>query len=117
MSQGHNLTRRALMVGAGTTLASAALAVPYVNAAHPQQPASPSAAIVEAIADWNAKRDATALAWAEWDTRQHRAVFHGTDPRWLKWWDCSEEADAAQATLLDMLRHTDLDIATIYRRA
>ncbi|HTN60233.1 MAG TPA: hypothetical protein VL147_01605 [Devosia sp.] len=28
------LTRRALLAGAGTTIASAAIAVPYVNAAH-----------------------------------------------------------------------------------
>lgn len=30
----HLLSRRALLAGAGTTIASAALAVPYVNAAH-----------------------------------------------------------------------------------
>ncbi|HTM76767.1 MAG TPA: hypothetical protein VL133_03965, partial [Devosia sp.] len=31
------LTRRALLAGAGTTFASAALAVPYVNAAHSEE--------------------------------------------------------------------------------
>jgi hypothetical protein len=35
MTMLHEITRRALLAGAGTIAASSALAVPYVNAAHP----------------------------------------------------------------------------------
>ena len=41
------LTRRALIAGAGTTIASAALAVPYVNAAHFSSTGTPSQIAVE----------------------------------------------------------------------
>src|SRR5690606_39458818 len=58
MSMGHNLTRRALMVGAGTTIASTALAAPYVNAAQADEvcslPVDPMARYEAAVAELKA---------------------------------------------------------------
>lgn len=113
------LTRRALIAGTGATIASTALAVPFAQAAFALQDdvRSIDPAILEAIADWNHCQDATALAWAVWDEREVRTVYHGTDARYLNWVSRREEAEEALAKLLKLLRSTDLDLGYIYRRA
>lgn len=113
------ITRRALITGAGTAIASAALAVPFVSAM-PHDAADPqsiSPAAIKAIAEWNIARDVEALAWANWDQREVRVADARTDDRYLHWLQCREGAHEAQAEMLRQLRATVLDLNHIYRRA
>lgn len=48
------LTRRALLAGAGTAVASASLAAPYVNAAHSVKEDAADAEFHAMLADWRA---------------------------------------------------------------
>lgn len=108
-----------MIASAGATIASTALAGPFAQAAYALQHdvRSIDPAILEAIADWNHCQDATALAWAAWDEREVRAVYHGTEARYLNWVSRREEAEEALSKLLQLLRSTDLDLGHIYRRA
>ena len=63
MLKSHAITRRVLLATAGATVATAALAAPYVNAAHPA-PASDER-LHQLMAEWRAAYDAVSAAPAE----------------------------------------------------
>lgn len=101
-----NITRRTLVKA--FPFFGAAMAMPAPATAAPDGAIIPLE-VAEAIADWNRKSDAVALAWSDYKNGP-QGTFPHDNPRYCRWFDLRDEAQEAQSALLRALRQTDLNL-------
>lgn len=125
MAEHANITRRAALVGA--LFSSAALAVPAIAAVKDTAPSFPHETL-EAIARWNRAKDARSLAWRDYEATwkvERDGKFVALPPAQVDlvaerrthaaMMSASDEAQAAERAMLNLLRKTEIDVPAIYR--